>query len=235
MPGNPLAGLEHRELREQEADRRLGTAILVHAVFGEAVEATAGFGIVERNALSVASEKPFEGQPGAAKVEGLGGGVEAGERGLYHGARVDGLLIVERGLVGVVAIPAVVADEAERVAEEGLLREEAHGAAGDVEVLVVVGDLVGAEEGLGELGVGIGHLGQEPFPAGLTVLPVACDQVVGERTSKLVRSCRLLRPGLNPAMEGSDAEGSAAGMLEPGDPRDTLVEHLLCRADEAGL
>ena len=230
-----MTGVENRELRQQQADRGLGTAILVRTVFGQAVEAATGLRVVEGNALVVAAEEPFEGEPGATKVGGVGGGIEAGEGGLYHGGCVDWLLIVERRLLGAMAIPAVIADEAERVAHEGLVGKEAHGTSGDVEVLLASRDLVGTEEGLGELRVGVGHFGQEPVPAGPAVLSIADDEVVCERASQLLHSRRFLRPGLKPAVESSDAKGSAPGVFQPRNPGQCFVQHLLRGAYEPRL
>ena len=131
----------------------------------EAVAAAAGGGVVEGLAELVAAEEPAEGAVGLQQPEALPGLFERGEAGADGGFGLDGLLI-EAGALAIAGVEAFGADGAEEARIVGLLREQpaqrVEAEAGDGVVLEVG---AGDDEGVGQLGVGVGEHGLEPGPA----------------------------------------------------------------------
>ncbi len=102
--------------RQQQADRGLRPPVLVHPPLHEGIEAAAGLGVIEGEALEVAPEEPLQRAPGAAQVLHITGGVVAGQGCLHHQPRFDRLLIVaRRGGVSVRLQPLSVAHHREHV------------------------------------------------------------------------------------------------------------------------
>src|SRR5438128_1346401 len=90
---------------QEEREGRLGSLILVDAVFLKAIAAAAALGVVEIESQVVAAQEPLEREPGLLEPgELLGGmvGLDAGRDGR------EGLdrLLVELGAVAVAAVEA---------------------------------------------------------------------------------------------------------------------------------
>jgi hypothetical protein len=104
--------LAHFQERHQEGERGFGALILIGAIGMQAIAASAGGGIVERDLQIVVAEEPIECAPrflAPAILSRDAIGLQAGGDG---GAGFDGLLI-EAGLLGTLRIEAVRSDRDE--------------------------------------------------------------------------------------------------------------------------
>jgi hypothetical protein len=83
----------HVDQGAEPGERRLGSLVVVGAVFEEAVAAAASRRIGEREADDVVTEEPIEGVPRAVAPRRIAGRMAGFDAGGDCGLRLDGLLV----------------------------------------------------------------------------------------------------------------------------------------------